>query len=251
MNWRGAILPLALIGVAQLAAMAYGVRSDALASPTDIVLAGWRALLDGSLLRATLETLAAALGGLAIGGAVGVLAGVLLGLSTILNRLMTVSIELLRPVPSVAIIPLFMLIFGLGFRLEIAVVAFSVMWTVLVLSRAAVANIEPRLIEVARMLGLSRVQTIWKVVLPSALPRIFVALRLAATVSLIVAVTVEVAVNPLGLGYGMQLAQQALRPEVMFAYLIWLIIVGWTFNLVLVRLEAAVLRRLNFQGAAR
>ncbi|MGV3637913.1 MAG: ABC transporter permease [Flavobacteriales bacterium] len=251
MNWRGAILPVALIAAAQIAATTWGVTSDALASPAEIMRSLLGSLADGSLVRATAETLAAALGGLLVGGSVGMLAGIVLGLSSVLNRLMTVSIELIRPIPSVAIIPLFMLIFGLGFRLEIAVVAFSVTWTVLVLPRGAVAGIEPRLLEVARMLGLSRTQAIWKVVLPSALPRIFVALRLAATVSLIVAVTVEVAVNPLGLGYGMQIAQQALRPEWMFAYLVWLIVVGWSFNYLLVAVEGAVLRRMNFTGARR
>lgn len=251
MNWRGAILPVALIAAAQLAATMYGVQSDALASPAQILRSLLGALADGSMIQATVETLSAALGGLFVGGSVGIVAGIVLGLSGALNRLMTVPIELVRPVPSVAIIPLFMLIFGLGFRLEIAVVAFSVVWTVLVLTRGAVVNIEPRLLEVARMLGLSRTQAIWKVVLPSALPRIFVALRLAATVSLIVAVTVEVAVNPLGLGYGMQIAQQALRPEWMFAYLVWLILVGWSFNYLLVRVEGTVLRRMNFSGPRR
>ena len=251
MNWRGAILPVALIAAAQIAAATNGVESDALASPAEILVSLVGALADGSMLRATMETLGAALGGLLVGGSVGILAGILLGLSSVFDRLMTVSIELVRPVPSVAIIPLFMLIFGLGFRLEIAVVAFSVVWTVLVLTRSAVANIEPRLLEVARMLGLSHQQSIWKIVLPSALPRIFVAVRLAATVSLIVAVTVEVAVNPLGLGYGMQIAQQALRPAWMFAYLVWLIVVGWSFNYLLVRIEGAVLHRMNVIGASR
>ena len=251
MNWRGAILPVALIAAAQIAASTNGVQSDALASPAEILVSLVASLADGSMLRATLETLGAALGGLFVGGSVGILAGILLGLSSVLDRLMTVSIELVRPIPSVAIIPLFMLVFGLGFRLEIAVVAFSVVWTVLVLTRGAVASIEPRLLEVARMLGLSRAQAIWKIVLPSALPRIFVAVRLAATVSLIVAVTVEVAVNPLGLGYGMQIAQQALRPAWMFAYLFWLILVGWSFNHLIVLIEGAVLHRMNFSGARR
>jgi ABC-type nitrate/sulfonate/bicarbonate transport system permease component len=107
-------------------------------------MAALQALTSGALLMATVETLAAALAGLAIGGGIGVLVGIILGLWPLLNRMMVVSIELVRPVPSVAIIPLFMLIFGLGFRLEIAVVAFSVLWTVLVLTRSAVANIEPR-----------------------------------------------------------------------------------------------------------
>jgi NitT/TauT family transport system permease protein len=251
MNWRGAILPVTVVAAAQFAATTYGVQSDALASPAEVVSSLLRALADGSMLKATIETLAAALGGLLLGGSAGILAGIVLGLSGVLNRLMTVSIELVRPVPSVAIIPLFMLVFGLGFRLEIAVVAFSVVWTVLVLTRGAVAGIEPRLLEVARVLGLSRPQAIWKIVLPSALPRIFVALRLAATVSLIVAVTVEVAANPLGLGYGMQIAQQALRPEWMFAYLVWLIIVGWSFNYLLVRIEGIVLHRMNFMEPRR
>lgn len=246
MNWRGAILPVAILATVQIAASVRGIESDALASPSEIAVAGLASLLDGSLLMATSQTLLAALGGLAIGAGTGVIAGILLGLSSILNRLTSIPVELIRPIPSVALIPLFMLIFGLGFRLEIAVVAFSLTWTVLVLTRGAVANVEPGLLEVSRVLGLTRAQTIWKVVFPSALPRIFVALRLAATVSLIVAVTVEIAVNPLGLGYGMQMAQQSLRPATMFAYLAWLILVGWTLNFALMRLERAMLRRLNF-----
>ena len=63
--------------------------------------------------------------------------------------------------------------------------------------------------------------------MPAALPRIFVAFRLAAGIALIVAVTVEIAVNPLGLGAGIMTAQQALRPELMLAYLVWIGIVGY------------------------
>lgn len=251
MNWRGAILPLSLLAIAQAAASFHGITSDALASPFDIAKAGILAFTDGSLLTATAQTLMAALGGMALGAFLGTSFGILLGLSRTINKLTLVTIELARPIPSVAIIPLVMLIFGLGYRLEITVVAFSVTWTVLVLTRSAVSSIEVRLIEVAKVIGLSRRQFIWKIVMPSALPRIFVAYRLAATISLIVAVTVEVAVNPLGLGYGMQIAQQALRPELMFAYLAWLIVVGWTLNYALTRVEAAALRRLNFGGARR
>lgn len=249
MNWRGALLPVGLIATAQSLSVIYGIQSDALASPAQILVAAWHAILDGSIPLTTLQTVLAALGGLAVGSFVGMAFGIALGLSMVLNRVMTVSIEVMRPIPSVAIIPLFMLIFGLGFRLEIAVVAFSVMWTVLVLTRTAVTAIEPRLLEVAKVIGLSRIQTVWKVVLPSALPRIFVALRLAATVSLIVAVTVEIAVNPLGLGYGMMQAQQSLRPELMFAYLIWLILLGWTFNAVLTLLESLALSTMQPRGA--
>ena len=66
--------------------------------------------------------------------------------------------------------------------------------------------------------------------IPAALPRIFVAFRLAAGIALIVAVTVEIAINPIGLGSAIMLAQQALRPELMLAYLVWLGMVGWGLN---------------------
>jgi NitT/TauT family transport system permease protein len=62
------------------------------------------------------------------------------------------------------------------------------------------------------------------------LPRIFVAFRLAAGYALIIAVTVEITANPLGLGYGIMVAQQSLHPDLMFAYLFWIGLVGWSFN---------------------
>lgn len=65
---------------------------------------------------------------------------------------------------------------------------------------------------------------------PAALPRVFVAFRLAVGISLIVAVTVEIAVNPQGLGYGVMTAGQALRPDLMLAYLVWIGIVGYALN---------------------
>ena len=76
-----------------------------------------------------------------------------------------------------------------------------------------------------------------KIVVPAALPRFFVAFRLAAAAALIVAVTVEIAANPLGLGYGLMIAQQTLHPDIMFAMLIWLGIVGWSVNALLLQMQ--------------
>ena len=82
-------------------------------------------------------------------------------------------------------------------------------WPLLILTRAAVAGVEPRLMEVARALRLGLAARVFKIIVPAALPRIFVAFRLAAGIALIVAVTVEIAVNPLGLGEGIMTAGQA------------------------------------------
>jgi NitT/TauT family transport system permease protein len=232
-DWRGFVLPAALLILAEIGARAGG-PSDSVAPPSEVALSFIDALSDGSLLIATRDTLACAFGGLAIGGAIGLALGIAFGAVPALNRLMEVTVELVRPIPSVALVPVALVALGFGYRLEIAIVAFACTWPVLLLTRAAVGGVEPRLIEVARALRLSLPARVAKIIVPAALPRIFVAFRLAAGVALIVSVTVEIAVNPIGLGAGIMTAGQALRPELMLAYLLWIGVVGFTLNAALV-----------------
>ena len=231
--WKGLLVPMALLLLGEAAMRIWGSTSLSLAAPSDVVLALWRGIADASLLLATSDTLITAGVGLAIGGLIGLMLGILFGLVTTVDRLMEVSVEMIRPIPSVAILPIAMLVFGFGFRMEIAIVAFSCIWPMMLLVRSAMAGIEPRLLEVARTLRLSTWQQLCKIVLPAALPRIIVAFRLAAAMALVVAVTVEIAVNPLGLGYGILVAQQGLQPAVMLAYLVWTGLLGWGINALL------------------
>jgi NitT/TauT family transport system permease protein len=228
-SWRGLALPAALLVLAEIGGRA-AAPSDTVAPPSAVAAALVAGLADGSLLAATRDTLASAFGGLAIGAAIGLTLGVLFGSVKSLDRLMELGVELMRPIPSVAVIPVALVALGFGYRLEIAIVSFACLWPLLVLSRAAVVGVEPRLIEVARVLRLGPFARVVKIIAPAALPRIFVAFRLAAGISLVVAVTVEIAVNPMGLGNGIMTAGQALRPDVMLAYLLWIGIVGFALN---------------------
>lgn len=227
--WRTLALPAVLLVLAEIGARAGG-PSDTIAPPSEVLVALFGALADGSLLAATRDTLASAFAGLAIGAAIGLSLGVLFGSVSALDRLTELSVELVRPIPSVAVIPIALVALGFGYRLEIAIVAFACLWPLLVLSRSAVAGVEPRLVEVARVLRLGPFARIFKIIAPAALPRIFVAFRLAAGISLVVAVTVEIAVNPMGLGAGIMTAGQALRPDAMLAYLLWIGIIGFGLN---------------------
>lgn len=230
---KALLLPILLIILAEFGGRA-AQPSDSVAPPSQIVVAFVEALGDGTLLAATRDTLISAFSGLAIGAGIGLILGILLGVLRPLDRLLELTIELLRPIPSVAVIPVALVALGFGYRLEITIVSFACVWPLLVLTRAAVRGVEPRLIEVARALRLSPWQRIVKIVTPAALPRIFVAFRLAAGISLIVAVTVEIAVNPQGLGFEVMAAGQALRPELTLAFLAWIGIVGYSLNAFLV-----------------
>jgi ABC-type nitrate/sulfonate/bicarbonate transport system permease component len=227
---RGLAVPVALAVLWEGTSRADILRFDYLSRPSDILEAGTLGLLDGSILLATWQTFEAALSGLLLAAAIGILGGALLGLSATAERIVGPTTEALRPIPAVAFIPLSLLLFGFGLPMEAMVVAYACVWPILIATIHAVRGIEPRLLEVARALELSFVTTLREVILPAALGRINVGLRVAAGFALVVAVTVEIIVNPRGLGYGLIVAQQSLRVDLMYAQLLWLSLVGYALN---------------------
>jgi ABC-type nitrate/sulfonate/bicarbonate transport system permease component len=250
MKAKALVLPVVLVALAEFGARAAG-PSDSIAPPSEVLGAFLDALRDGSLAAATRDTLISAFGGLALGAGLGFVCGLALGSLRTLDRLLELALELLRPIPSVAVIPIALVALGFGYRLEIAIVAVACFWPLLILSRAAVRSVEPRLLEVARALRLSPLQEAIKIIAPAALPRIFVAFRLAAGVSLVVAVTVEIAVNPQGLGYETMVAGQALRPALMLAYIVWIGIVGYVLNAALIVAQARLFGEAGRAGGGR
>jgi ABC-type nitrate/sulfonate/bicarbonate transport system permease component len=240
---KALLIPAILLVAAEIAVRVSGTQSLAVAAPTQVVAALAGALGDGTMLAATRETLACAIGGLVIGSLIGLVLGLIFGLVEPIDRLMELTVEAIRPIPSVALIPIAMLSLGFGYRFEMSIVAFACVWPMLIMTRAAIAGIEPRLLEVARVLQLTQGQRIVKIVLPAALPRIVVALRLGAGFALVVAVTVEIAANPLGLGFGMLIAQQSLNPALMLAYLLWVGLIGYAINALLLVAQQRLLGR--------
>jgi sulfonate transport system permease protein len=245
---RAFVFPALLLGLLEAWARTVGRGSDAVAPPSAALLAWAGALGDGSLLAATGFTLGSAALGLAIGTLGGVLLGTVLGLVPRVAQAGFLSIELLRPIPSVALIPLAMLVFGFGLRMELSVVAFATFWPMLVLAQAAARQVEPRLLEVARALQLSPGERFAKIVLPAMVPRLFVALRLGVAIALVVAVTVEIAANPHGMGYTLMIAQQSLDPALMLAWLFWIGAVGYAVNAGALWLQRRVAMRMGEAG---
>lgn len=242
---QGLAVPALLLAGLEWQAGTTAANSDALAPPSQAAAALAHALADGSMLAATGFTLQAAALGLALGALLGGALGLALGLSRRAAAWGSLSIEALRPVPSVALIPLAMLVFGFGITLEVSVISFATFWPLLILSQAAVRQVEPRLFEVAAALQLGLAERTWKIVLPAMLPRLFVALRLGVGIALVVAVTVEIAANPYGMGYALMLSQQSLDPALMMAWLLWIGVVGFGINALALWAQRAAARRLG------
>jgi NitT/TauT family transport system permease protein len=232
---RGALLPALGFFLWETGSRAGLLPMDTFSRPSDIAAAFAGGFADGSILLATWQTVQAALSGFAVAAVAGILIGAILGLSPAIERTVGPSIEALRPIPAVALTPLTLLLFGFGLRMEAGIVAFACVWPILLVTVAAVRGIEPRLLEVAQTLRLGFASRLRKIILPAALGRIVVGLRVAVSISLIVAVTVEIVMNPRGLGYGMIIAQQSLKPDLMYAQLLWLGLLGWGLNALLTR----------------
>jgi len=239
-DWRGAVAPLLLLAFVEIV-MDTGSYQ--------IAVAAYRVVLDGSLLTGTIETLGAALGGLAIGGMIGVVLGVLFGMSRAVDRLMMVTVESIRPIPSAAIIPVVLLAFGFGYRMEIFLILPGTIFPILIFTRSAVAGTEPCLLDVSRLMGLGYIGRVLKIVVPAALPRIFVGFRLSAALALVIAVTTEVVVNPQGLGSAIMVSEQKLDPASMYAVVIWLGIIGWGLNAALVWMQRRLFGPAGARGA--
>lgn len=238
----GLVFPVAFLALWEILARAGILSNDTFSRISIIVPAGVDAMLDGTLLARTAETLSSAILGWAIAAAAGIPLGLLLGLVRPFERLLSATVEALRPVPSAALIPIVLLIYGFSLAMSASVAAFACLWPILIVTTSAVRGIEPRLLEVGRALGFAAVRRIWAFALPAALPGIAVGLRVAFGIAIVVTVTVEIAANPRGLGYAMITAQQSLRAEVMYAYLFWIGIVGWVINVAMVRTERRALR---------
>lgn len=224
--WISAIVPVMLLLAWEWAARAGGVDVRIFSRPTKIAAAGMTALASGELLVATLQTLQAAAFGLVLGSVIGMAAGIVLGRRRFLEVSSRPAVEMLRSIPSVAFTPLTLLVFGFGLPMEGTVVAYSCCWPVLISTMAAVRGIEPRLLEVASTLELNPLKRLTAIIVPAVLSRVATGLRTAIGFALVVSVTVEILVNPRGLGYALIVAQQSFRPDLMYAYIVWLAAIG-------------------------
>lgn len=252
-RYLGVIIPAIIITLWEFVWHFPDVRLESISRPVDILAAMLLGLKDGSIISLTLQTFEGALLGFLIATLIGVSVGVMLGLMPTVERVVGPSLDALRPIPSVALIPLALMIFGFGVRMEASIVAFACVWPVLIVTTAAIRGLDKELLNVARVLEMNLFDRLLKIILPGALGRIAVGLQVALAISLVVAVTVEIVLNPRGLGHAMIAAQQALQYDRMYALLLWLGLMGWALSYFsqAALLRSSVAYRLEQKGGAR
>lgn len=236
-----------LVGVALIALWQF-VVSEKIVSPVFLPgpIATWAALVDGfkngMLEEQTLATVQRMLYGWLLASLLGMALGALIGSSRRAREYLAPMFEFIRPLPSSAMIPVGIAFFGLTKSMVIGVIAFGSIWPMLLATIYGFAAVEPRLIEVGKIYRLSRLQVVFKVAFPNAMPDIFAAMRLGLITALILSVVGEILAFQGGLGSYILQASRAYRSPDLFAGVVLLGLIGLVSNLILSFLEERYLR---------
>jgi ABC-type nitrate/sulfonate/bicarbonate transport system permease component len=179
--------------------------------------------------------------GLALACAIAIPLGIVIGSSPLLYRAVRALIEFLRPIPSVALIPLAVLVYGSGLQSKVFLATFASVWPLLMQTLYGVQDTDPVATDTARSFGFSRAQRLLRVTLPSAVPYIATGVRISAAVALILAVTSELVIGSPGLGREINLARQGQDVELMYALILATGLLGVAVNVLFTRVERRVL----------
>jgi ABC-type nitrate/sulfonate/bicarbonate transport system permease component len=179
--------------------------------------------------------------GLAIAVAAGCVLGLVIGSSHFLHRFTHSTIEFLRPIPSVALIPLAVLLFGTHMGSALMLIVYASFWQVLLQVLYGVADVDVVADEAARSYGLGRIARLRYVVWPTVLPYLMTGIRLAAAVALILAITAELIIGTPGLGKQIALAESGGATTEMYALIVAAGLIGVAINAAMRALEQHLL----------
>ncbi|MBT0773631.1 ABC transporter permease [Kineosporia sp. J2-2] len=191
------------------------LRPEVLASPAQVIRAVGELWGDGEFQAALTTSLRRSGLGLVIGLSLGLVLGVTTGLSRLGDELIDSSVQMLRTVPFLALVPLFLVWFGIGETAKIVLIAFATTFPMYVNATSGVRTVDPRLVEAMRTFGMGRIALIREVILPGALPQLLVGLRLSMTLSVVALIAAEELNATAGIGYLMTQAQNFVRTDIL------------------------------------
>ncbi len=201
-----------------------------------------QALTVGSITSHALVTLTRFAEGFLLAAVLAVLSGVVLGYFRFLNSLLATLIELLRPMPSVAIIPVAILLLGIGDGMIVSVTVYASLWPILINTIDGVRNIDHTLIDTGRTFGLSRWRILWQIILPGASPYIVTGLRIGLSIALILVTTAEMIAGSKGLGFFILDEERAMNSANMYSGIVVVALLGYALNRLFLWLESRAMK---------
>ena len=242
--------PALVVAVWQLLGATGNINPRVLATPAQVAQAAWDLAKDGELESNLLASLQRVGTGLLIGVGLGVLLAVLAGLFRLGEELIDSTMQVVRALPVLGLLPLVIIWFGVGEEPKIALVAFAAACPVYINTYAGIRGVEYRLVEAGRVVGLNRLGLIRHVILPGAVPGFLVGLRFALTSAWLVIIVAEQLNATSGIGYLMNQAQAWYRTDIIVLGLLIYGVLGLLADSLVRLLERRLLVwRRGFNGA--
>jgi len=228
----------------------YGRKFSLIPPPSEVALALWDLAFGGinddayskTLLTHLLASVSRVYGGFAIALIVALPLGLLIGRISLVRRLLDPTLQVLRPIPVTAWLPLAMIMFGLGPRSAFFLVCLGAFYPILINTIFGVRTVEPRLFEAASMLGCQGTAQFFRVVLPASLPAIFTGLRLGLGFAWVVIVVGEMTGVQTGLGAIIMEARQLSRTEIVICGMVVIGVAGFVSDRLVTLLGKRLLR---------
>jgi NitT/TauT family transport system permease protein len=230
------------LGLWQLVVAVGLVDAFWISTPALIAQELWYLLESGALMSDVAVTIYEALVAFVISSALGIICGLLLARSPFWDDVLAPFVLALNSLPRVALAPLIILWFGIGVMAKVVTAFTLVFFILLVNTLGGAKNVDNDIITIARLMGASERDILWKVTFPSALPWIFTGLNLGLTYSLLGVIVAEILASNHGLGYLIAASAASFNTAGVFAGLITLAVVAWLFSLIMRKVEARLLR---------
>ena len=235
------VVPILLLLTWELLARAGVIAANILPAPSSVGITAWHLTQTGELPHHLWESLKRAAIGLALGGSIGLVLGIATGFSRLAEAIVDRNIQIVRAIPFLAILPLVMVWFGVGESGRYFLVALGTLFPVYLNTVLGIRQVDPKLLEMGRVIGLSRLQLVRSAILPGALPSILLGVRLALTNAWLALVIAETVGAPAGIGFMATNAREFLQTDVIVLVIVLYALIGLTTDLIARALERRLL----------
>lgn len=243
------LVPLVVVIAWEALVRAEWVQCTLLPPPSGVLQAGWNLLVKGRLVLHTLASLERVLEGFLLAATLGLALGIAMGISKTAARLADLLIQVLRPIPPIAWIPLAILWFGIGQSSKVFIIFLGAIFPIVLSTLEGIHQTDGRFVELARVLAVPRSKFIRKVVVPGALPSIVTGLRVGLGNAWVCVVAAELIAAEKGVGFIITDGRELSRPDVVIAGMATIGIIGKVMDVGLKALEVRLVRgRYAFGG---
>ncbi|MEM5315958.1 ABC transporter permease subunit [Paraburkholderia sp. JHI869] len=239
--WLSWAVPVLIVVLWEIAARAQWITPQVLPAPSSVAVTAWNLARNGDLFVHLGVSLLRAIAGFLIGGAIGLALGVLVGFSQLAQALIDRSIQMVRAIPFLAMLPLVIVWFGVGEVAKIFLVALAVLFPIYINTMLGIRQIDPKLMELAKVIGLKWPAVVRRIILPGAMPAILTGVRYALAHAWLALVIAETLATTRGIGFLAMDAREFLQTNVILLTMIIYAIIGVAADALVRSLEARFL----------